>query len=777
MYEPKRPTLAATGIFLVFVGLLAFPLLQGQWLAGSWSDQYAGGYAVREWAAQHWRATGEIPLWNPMIFGGLPYVATLGHGDVFYPTSFLRLILPADVVLSISFVLHYILAGLFTHLFLRRLGVSWLGAVVGGVAYQLSGILVSLPSPGHDGKLFVSTMLPLAFLALHVGVRERRLWGFGLLSVAVGMSLLSPHVQMTYYLLVASGLFALYCALGEPDTEPAWRRVTPLALALGAVAIAFAISTPQFLPFMEYVPHSPRAEGYHGFAASASYAVPWAHVPELFMAGFTGEAESYWGSNPLKLHSEYLGLPVVALAVLGTADRRRRLIWWLGGIGLLFMLISLGAGTPFFRVWWSVMPFVKQTRAPGMAFYVVAFVTAVYAALGAARLERDEGRTHARVWLAVAAMIAVFALAGVFGAMAVTLAPEGRIEAARALASSIRFGALVGALALAAMALVAMGRHGRRIPPAAFALALPLIVGADLWRDGQRFWSYKPPARQGLYREDALVARLKQEPLPFRVLDLSALTGAGAYPLNVLQGHGVSQVLGYFGFELRYYDELLGRENGWRHLLSSTQLWGLLGVRFVITADTTTLPGYRRVLGPVETGAGGRAYLYEADTPAPYARVVPEAMKIEEEQIPPTLADPRLPGFDRVVFLPQDAPGDPLSLAEWPPPSPARASFVSWRPGAMTIELDPAPPAASYVLVSENWYVDWRARVDGAPAQVLRGNYSLITVPVPAGARRVELTYHSATYNRGKAISLVALAAVLAIFLLPLVQRRRGRGR
>ncbi|MGH7673670.1 MAG: YfhO family protein [Gemmatimonadales bacterium] len=357
MYEPKRPALTTAALLTLWVAILALPMLGGQWLAGPGGDQYAAGYPVRAWEAAQWRATGHIPLWNPMIFGGLPYVATVGHGDVFYPTSFLRLVLPADVVTGTGFVLHYILAGLFTYLFLRRLGLSWVGAVVGGVSYQLSGILVSLPNPGHDGKLFVSTILPLALLGLHVALRERRWWGYGVLSTAVGLALLSPHFQMTYYLLIASGLVALYLTFGEPDPEPAGRRVSRLGLALVALAVGFGIAALQILPFLEYVPHSPRAEGYHqGFAGSASYAVPWDHVLELFLAGFTGEGEVYWGSNPIKLHSEYLGLPVVALAILGLGDRRRRLVWWLGGIGLLFLLISLGASTPFYRLWWTVMP-------------------------------------------------------------------------------------------------------------------------------------------------------------------------------------------------------------------------------------------------------------------------------------------------------------------------------------------------------------------------------------------------------------------------------------
>ncbi|HEV8265506.1 MAG TPA: hypothetical protein VGQ06_11180 [Gemmatimonadales bacterium] len=757
---------------VAFVAILALPMLGGRWLAGPLSDQYYSGYAFREWQAEQWRATGHIPLWNPMILGGLPYLAAVTHGDVLYPTSFLRLVLPAHTVTNLGFVLHYILAGLLTYLLLRRLSLSWGAGVVGGLAYQLSGIMVSYAHPGHDGKLFVSTMLPLALLALVAAVRDRRWWGYALLSLAVALCLLSPHVQTTYFLLIAAGLFALYLTFGETTTEPLRPRLERLALALAAVVVGFGVAMPQILPFLEYIPHSPRAAGYAG-SGTASYGVPWDHVPEFFIAGFTGEGMAeqggtYWGSNPLKLHSEYLGLPVVALALLGAGDRRRRLVWWLGGIGLLFLLISLGGATPFYRVWLAVMPLVQKTRAPGMAFFIVAFVTAVFAALGAARLERGEGRRHVTAWLVAAGAVALLAVAGAFGNLAVSLAPSARAGAAAALGPTIRLYALIGAVALAITALVALGRLAGRIPAAAFACCLPLVLAADLWRDGRRFWVYSPPPSQGIYREDALVARLRSEPRPLRVLDL------GVYPQNVLMAHDIPQVLGYQGNELRYYDDLLGGRGEWGYLLGSTQLWSLLAVRYVILPDSVHIPGYHRVMGPVATAAGTRGYLLEADTAPPYARVVPAAVKLDDERIAPTLADPRLPGFDRVVLLASDAPVTPAPVSGWPPPSPARAQVTSWRPGQMTIELDPAPASASYVLVSENWYVDWRAAVDGKPGQVLRGDDALITVPVAAGARRIELTYRSSTYNTGRLISLLSILILGAGTLVPRLRRMRS---
>src|SRR2546425_2172852 len=211
-FEPKRPTLLATGLFALWRVLLSLPMLQGRWLASPWSDQYTAGYPFQAWSAEWWKRTGHLPLWNPEIFGGLPFLAA-GSGDVFYPTWLLRLLIPTTTAGNLSFFVHYLLAGLFMYLLLRRLSVSWGGAVVGGLAYQLSGLIASYPSPGHDGKLFASTMLPLACLALVLALRERRWTGYPLLTTAVALSLLG-HFQLAYYVLIAAGLFALDLTFG-----------------------------------------------------------------------------------------------------------------------------------------------------------------------------------------------------------------------------------------------------------------------------------------------------------------------------------------------------------------------------------------------------------------------------------------------------------------------------------------------------------------------------------------------------------------------------------
>jgi hypothetical protein len=360
--------------------------------------------------------------------------------------------------------------------------------------------------------------------------------------------------------------------------------------------------------------------------------------------------------------------------------------------------------------------------------------------------------------------VALLGVAGVFGHIAEALAGP-KAAAARADQAAILWGAATSGLALAAVAAI-LGPAQSRLTPRLSALLLILVVGTDLWLNARQFWLYTKP-----FGHDQLIDRVAATPLPYRVLQPPA---GGAYPGSTLMAFDVPETFGYHGNELRYYDELWDRENGWRNL-GVLSLWDLWAVRYAIlpvggrTVDS--IPGFRRVLDSVATFDGGRANLFERLTPAPYARVVAGAIKTDSTTVVPTLVHPQM-DVSRIVLFTNDQPVTPEPLKEMPPPSPSRATVTAWQPGRMTVTLDPSPPKPSYLLVAENWYPDWQVAVDGQRGQLLRGDYSLITVPLPAGARTVDLTFRSRLYELGRTITLASLALLLVALLGSLASRR-----
>jgi len=619
-------------------------------------------------------------------------------------------------------------------------------------------------------------------IGLLLGIRRRRLEGYALLGLAVGLALLSPQYQTTQYALVGAGVFALYLTFGEPEGLRAADRWRGLALALAGVLLGFGLSLIQVLPFLHYIPFSPRA-GTNGFDWATSYATPWIHLPELFSSGFTGTSVdgTYWGPNALKLHSEYLGLPVIALAVLGAGATgpRRKLVRWLLALAALFFLVALGSGTPFYRLWWTLVPYVNKTRAPGIAFYQVAFAVSALAALGAERLERKEGRRVLVGALVTASVIALLGVVGVFGSIAQAWAQShqaaaaafGRdlVRAASTAQNDIRWGAVGSAVGLALVAGVGLAYLDGRVTARVFPALLILLVGGDLWRAGHGFWHWSRPETQQIASDDVIRA-VSQTPLPYRLYD-----PLDVYPRDALMAHDVPQVTGYHGNHLQTYLDLIGGETAQENLRRSLNLWKLLAVRYLVSPDTLRIPGFHRILGPSRTGLGQRVYLYEADTNPVFARVVPAAVKTEPDRIVPTLMDPRL-DFNRLVLFDTAQHVNPLPVTEMPAPSPSHATLTHWAPGRMSISLEPAPPAPGYVLVAENWYKDWRATVDGAPAAVYRGDRTLITVPVPAGARRVDLVFVADDYRTGRTATLGSLLVLAVGLVAPPLWRRRRRG-
>src|SRR5262245_58988728 len=103
---PRYEYAWAALIFALGTLALGLPALTGGVLIIPNSGQFIGGFPVRVFAALSLRAGHGFPLWNRYLFGGMPYVAAMGVGDIFYPTFLLRMMLPVDVAMTWSFMIH-----------------------------------------------------------------------------------------------------------------------------------------------------------------------------------------------------------------------------------------------------------------------------------------------------------------------------------------------------------------------------------------------------------------------------------------------------------------------------------------------------------------------------------------------------------------------------------------------------------------------------------------------------------------------------------------------
>lgn len=776
-YEPRRPMLVALAAYLVPVVVAFWPLVQGKFLGGLNSDQYSAGFAFRDFGAEVFRATHSIPQWNPYLFGGMPYIGAM-HGDIFYPTAWLRWIMPVGVAMGLGFALHILLAGLFTYLFMRALRFSWTAALAGGFAYELSGIVFSMVAPGHDGKLFVSALTPLLLWALVRAIRDGKGWGYGAVAAIVGLLILTPHPPMTLYALIAAGLFTLYLVFLDPARSSAHSRAVALAGALGAVLLGAGIAAVQIFPVYEYLPFSTRAMGHSAssYAYATAYALPPLELIGTLLPQFNGIGAYYWGENFFKLHSEYLGAVVVALAIIGLVARRRdRAMLTLAVIGGLFLLVSLGGHTPFYHIWYDVVPYIKKVRAPGMAFFLVAFPVAIWAGAGVEELIAK--RVSLRRILVIFGVMAAFgALAAVGALQALTegLADPRALAAAQANAPQLIAGGfrlLVVALLGGAVAwLILSGK----LVGAAAAAALGVVLVGDLYSVEHQYVDFAEPVPQ-LFAGDSITNYLNRQPKPLRVFDApgeSAYQIGPVYPGDFLMAQRLQAVFGYHGNEEFIFDQLWGGKNVYQNMVSPN-LWALWHVDYAVFGGELQIPGFHKVMGPVTTTPGRPGVLYQRDDTTSYAWVVPGAVKLPEDRLIPTLLDPKFP-MGSVVLFADSAPVTPEPLkGGLPAPTPGRARVTSWAPGAMTVTIDSAGNKPTWLVVAETYYPDWRARVDGKPALVLRGNSAQLTVALPPGARSVSLLFQGRGYAAGKVVTAISVLLTLILILVPATRRQR----
>jgi hypothetical protein len=325
-----------------------------------------------------------------------------------------------------------------------------------------------------------------------------------------------------------------------------------------------------------------------------------------------------------------------------------------------------------------------------------------------------------------------------------------------------------GGGAIALIWAASTGKIERRVVPWAIAG----LVAMDLWSIERKYWLFSPPAKQ-IFGSDAIADYIRNDTTHGRAYALPI--GEGAVPRDpflrgsALMGVGVRQVGGYHGNELGRYQQLFAQSGlaAPRTMDDVMKGFAMLGrltnLRWFYTSVGDFPPPFEKVLGPVRNGVGSETWLYRIPGDYQQAWVVPVMMKVDDQQAFATLAQADV--SQHVAMFEPNAPVQGETVTTLPTPLTIRARVSRYEPGIIDIDLDAPAPDKSALLVSENFYPGWKAAVDGKPVEVSRANFVIMGVPLPAGARKVELRFTDPAYEKGKTITFIALTLSMLLLI------------
>ncbi|MGD8792531.1 MAG: YfhO family protein [Anaerolineae bacterium] len=712
-------------------------------------------------AARLWQ--GDVPLWNPHLYGGVPFLADMQSG-IFYPLNLLLFgVLPDFPYEALQWLaaLHVFLAGAFAYLCLRFLApgrpLRVPAALAGALAYMFSGVFIV-----HFGNLnliAVAAWLPLIVLLFWRALRGRRLGLAVAAGAALGVATLEGHLQITLTIGLGLGLAAGV----EAWQAKGWRaRAWPL-LALGVTAaVAVGLSALVLLPAVEYAGLSPRAE--LTYREAARYSLVPALLGEMVVPALFGSREPalYWGVWD-RVAAGYLGILPLILAGLALLLRRGRRIVFLATVAVVAFLLALGGESVLHGWAYLLLPGFDQMRAPARTVLLVDFALAGLAAMGLDRLLAPLGR-RARRSLAGAwrGLILLGGLAAVVGGawayLVVYQAQDGdpilfwRVSMA---ANGVVLAILLLAASLAWLGARRSGRPGRRTLG---WLAIGLVffdlasVGAytDLGHEAPTA-GYEHPAVVEFLRSHAEpLARIDSRTDVADVWQPDLALLAGLYDVG-----GVDNPL-VVADAARYWQGLGGR---------STRLYDFLGVGYVLGSKEVVLDWEKFSLA---FEGDEQVNVYRNEGALPRAFVVGRAIAAASHEDAWRLIHEA--GFDpaqAVVVEGAAGGGAPAGAGRG-----AVASIVRYEPDRIEIEVE--APAGGYLVLSDPFYPGWQVEVDGQPAELLRANYAFRAVAVPAGAQRVAMRFNPVTWRVGLGISLVTMAGLVVGGGIALIRPREG---
>ncbi len=804
-------------LLVVAVGFFAPALFSGKTLVGGDTVHWR---AAAQTMLDYRETTGEEPLWATNVFAGMPgYVIST-------PPKVPQVDIVAGWLRAFAWpVSHFIFLLLGAYLLVFFLTKDRLSSLMAACAYGLTTYLPIILVAGHNTKFIALCFAPWLVLAFIYGLRKPGLIAGLLFALVLAVNLRANHVQITYYVTFMLGVWWIVEGVGAiREGEGKQFGIATGWLALGAV-LALLMVAQLYLPNYEYKAFSIRGASSGGEAGAGgldwAYAMGWSQgfgelVTLLVAEAYGGASPDYWGPKPPTGGPHYVGGIVLMLAALALWRYRRRTVWALGLGAFLMILFSLGRHFETLnRLMYDFFPFFDAFRVPETWLAVVALALAVLAGMGLFYVVRSEPEKEGEAQKTKAVYITAGVAAGLvlvlflgkslfydferpgeFEQIQMAIAAQnqrpandpqvvsttqryideqltpGRIEKFNADAWRTLIFLLLAAGALVAFRL-------KKIPGWTMQAALALLIVIDLGGVGRRYFNEDRlrPARDAeavlqeqTYDFDRFILQKRNDAGGsghFRVLSLEqpdqTKNGRPSFHYESLGG--------YSGVKLRLYQDYLEQlltdpATG----LPNDNAIDLLNTRYIVSR--APLPGANVVYQSEQTGL---VVLENADA-VPRAFFIGETEVIEAAE--DTWARLRSPSFDprQTAILPE-----PLDAMITPLDSNSTASATLERYGPREIAWSVETDAPRLLVVSEIYYpAGWTATVDGEPAPIVRANYLLRAVPVPAGAREVVMRFEPASYRIGNLLSVISTllvyGGIIALLGLAWYRKREKAG-
>jgi len=714
-------------------------------------------------------AAHDIPLWNPHLFAGVPFLAA-GQHSALYPLSILFYILPPTRAYGLFTVLQLWMAGAFLYLFARVLGQGRTAALVAGIVYQLSAFFVV--SVVFTMIIATAAWLPLLLAVIEVMVRKQEAKGTGPFvpivylvpgAVALGIHVLAGHPEILVYTLLVMGVYALVRLAMLWRRVGSWRPALRLGLWLGVmVGLGLGLGAVQLIPLLELVTRNFR-EGSVTYHDVVGWAFPTRQIVTFFIPDFFGNPAHhgywdlvlrrrvpvdriFWGIKNYVEAGSYVGILPLLLALVAVVGARRsphrRHIWLFAGLALASLLFVFG--TPLYALLYYGLPGIKQLHSPFRWVFPYTLSMALLAGFGADALvgwefgKLGEHFPGLPIYHLPRLVLAVgFALLA--GLAVVFFAPEPFLPLAERFLAAVDKAQeafadgqmllsyewrnlLFFALMLTAGGIVLRVSRCPIYLPFPRSTKIPiwrflavLVVALDLLLFGRGFnpaadpaWlAFRPPSIAFLQAraEEAWAAGN-----PWRLTTYQPPGSTKTLNANIPWLHGLQDVRGYDSIIPAQYVRYMQAVEEQGELLYN-RIAPIYGVEN-LSSPLLDLLGVRYVMTEGEIPNEdytlvyeGEVRIYENDDVLPRAFALPTAELVAEADLPA-----RLRSFDprrSILLSPDDSQRPDLSL---PPPSdwPLQpAAVVSYTANQVVVEVE--MPGPGWLLLADSYFPGWKA--------------------------------------------------------------------